>query len=495
MPAISVAIALLGGLTAPLPAEDSATVLLEAERFDQSGGWTIDAQFRRQMGSTYLLAAGMGQPVADATTTVQLPRDGSWRLWVRCKDWDATSPGAFQVVVNGQALGTIFGVQKRDWSWVDGGARDLAGSITLALRDLTGYYGRCDAILLTTDLNWTPPEEAAQLAALRAALAGQPAETVVATDFVVVGGGYGGVCAALQAARLGLRTVLLQNRPLLGGNASSEINVGPGGASPHTSIFRETGLPEEIAEGRVRLPEPRSWSASIAALCAATPNLTVYLNTEATEVIMARPGHLAAVAAEDVVSGRRYRFQAPLFADCTGDGTIAALAGAPFRVGQEARAEYGESHAPEVANPHTMGTSMMHRSAAMPTPQAYTPPAFAVKFTAEHFQHRHDNLANGTWWLEYGGMGDTIDDAEAIRDELLRVMYGAFDWAKNHDPATRQALANHKLVWVPTVAGKRESRRFIGQVVLTQHDVESGRLWPDRVAWGGWPIDLHPSEG
>ncbi|MFC1712518.1 FAD-dependent oxidoreductase [Candidatus Poribacteria bacterium] len=476
--------------------EDGEVYLyLEAERFEGTGGWTIDAQFRQLMGSTYLLAAGIGKPVDDAITTVDIPKAGNYHLWVRCKDWHEDSPGTFQVLIDDNPSSTTFGTQKNDWSWIDGGAFELPqGTATVKLHDLTGYYGRCDAILLTTNTNFQPPNDVETIAQLRKALLSDPEPEVLDFDFVVVGGGYGGVCSSVQAARLGLRTALIQNRPCLGGNASKEVNVGPGGSSPHTSDFRETGICEEIAEGRFH-EGINNWSEAIDLVIKDVPNLSIFLNTEGMRPVMSGKHHIAAVEAENVVTRKKYVFRAPVFADCTGDGAIAFYAGAEFRHGQEARDEFNESYAPEQPNPYTMGTSIIHRSAEMDTPQPFTPPSFAVKFTAEHFAKRKQNLVNGTWWIEYGGMLDTIEDAEEIRDEIIRVIFGAFDWAKNHDPETRDEVRKHKLVSVPTVGGKRESRRFMGDYILTQNDVENATLFPDRVAYGGWPIDLHPSPG
>ncbi|MBM3476829.1 MAG: FAD-dependent oxidoreductase [Armatimonadetes bacterium] len=481
-------------LAQDLPKPDASTLYLEAERFADTGGWTVDAQFRQIMGSTYLIAVGTGVPVADATTSVSVPKAGTYRLWVRCKDWHEASPGRFQVLTNGRASATTFGEQKRDWSWIDGGAFELpAGETTLALHDLTGYYGRCDALLLTTDGAFTPPDDVTVLAKLRDAILGVPEAKTLGFDFVVVGGGYGGVCAAVQAARLGLKTALIQNRPVLGGNASSEINVGPGGASPHTSRFRETGICEEIAEGRVR-PGAKNWSDGIDLVVQDQPNLTVFLNTEGMRAVMDGK-HIAAVEAEHVITGEKTTFRAPLFADCTGDGVIAFSAGCEFRHGEEARSEYNESLAPEQATPYTMGTSLLHSTRKMDAPQPYTPPPFAVKFGPEHFTKRKDSLFGGQWWIEYGGMLDTIQDAETIRDELIRVIYGAWDWVKNQNPDTMEQATNYTLAWVPTVGGKRESRRFLGDYVLKQNDVDNAVVFPDRVAWGGWPIDIHPSPG
>ena len=475
--------------------KEEAYLYLEAERFDDVGGWTIDAQFRQIMGSTYLLAAGTGAPVEDAVTKAQIPREGRYYLWVRCKDWDKTSPGKFQVFVADQPGSVTFGEQKKGWAWISGGSFDLLeGTAPVLLHDLTGYYGRCDALILTTDKGFVPPDDLAAIAALRDRILGRQEPETLAFEFVVVGGGYGGVCAAIQAARLGLKTALIQNRPCLGGNASKEINVGPGGASPHTSRFRETGICEEIGEGMTR-PEVKDWSAAIDLVVKGVPDLKVYLNTEGVRAVMAGKGRIAAVEAENVISGKKYLFKAPLFADCTGDGAIAFSAGCEFRHGQESRAEFGESIAPEKANENTMGTSIIHSSEKMPTAQPFTPPAFAVKFAPEYFTKRKKNLVGGDWWIEYGGMVDTIKDAEEIRDELIRVIFGAFDWAKNHDPESKDEVVNYRLRPVPTVGGKRESRRFIGDYILKQQDVEGATLFPDRVAFGGWPIDLHPSPG
>jgi hypothetical protein len=467
-------------------------IWIEAERFQDIGGWTIDAQFRLQMGSTYLIAAGTGEPVRDAVTRVRIPRAGSWRVWVRCKDWHPpTSPGRFQVWIADRPLPVIFGEHKQGWMWQDGGTVELpAGDVKIALHDLTGYYGRCDAIVLALT-EYRPPDELAALAVEREKWTGPYPVSTQRFDFVVVGGGYGGVCAAIQAARLGVRTALIQNRSVLGGNASREINVGPGGAGGHVVPFREPGICEEIAETRPRVDD---WSAAIDEVIATVSNLTVFLDVEGTRAIMAGR-RIEAVEAEDVVSGARYRLEAPLFLDATGDGVIAASAGCEFRHGEEARSEYNESRAPEQATRYTMGTTIVHHSIRMPTPQPYEPPPFAVKFSAEYFTHRRQNLIHGTWWIEYGGMRDTIAEAEEIRDELLRIIYGAFDWAKNHDPQYKEANRFYKLAPVPIVGGKRESRRFKGDYVLTQHDVVGGRIFEDAVAYGGWPIDIHPPQG
>ncbi|MEK0449142.1 MAG: hypothetical protein RL088_1410, partial [Verrucomicrobiota bacterium] len=210
------------------------TILVEAESFKTHGGWSLDTQFIESMGSPYLLAHGLGEPVKDATTTVQL-KPGKWRVWVRTMDWVARwkapgTPGKFQLLVDGNPLAETFGTKGASWDWQDGGTFESKGATTLALRDLTGFAGRCDAILLSNDPAFTPPsmkDSNDMNAPFRLKLAGLP-ETPAdggKFDLVVVGGGYGGTAAAISAARMGCKVALIQNRAVLGGNGSSEIRV------------------------------------------------------------------------------------------------------------------------------------------------------------------------------------------------------------------------------------------------------------------------------
>jgi hypothetical protein len=208
-------------------------VLVEAEGFARCGGWVVDPHFMDQMGSPYLLAHGLGRPVADATTEAGFPSTGIYRIWVRTKDWVARwnapgAPGKFQLLINGKPLDTTFGTQGAQWHWQEGGTVDSTGpTVRLALHDLTGFEGRCDAILFARDPKFTPPNANPAMAALRRKCLGLPEqpESAGEFDFVVSGGGIAGTCAALSAARLGLKVALVQDRPVLGGNNSSEVRV------------------------------------------------------------------------------------------------------------------------------------------------------------------------------------------------------------------------------------------------------------------------------
>ena len=221
-------------------------VLVEAEAFADTGGWTVDQQSMDPMGSPYLLAHGLGRPVADATAPVEFPAAGAYRVWVRTRDWTAPwktpetppamkaegTPGTFKVRVDGADLATTFGTEGADWHWQDGGlVRVASARVALALRDLTGFAGRCDAILFRAPDAPAPPDGGPDLERLRRALSGQPGEPADAGtyDLVVVGGGMAGCCAAVSAARLGCRVALIQDRPVLGGNNSSEVRVGLSG--------------------------------------------------------------------------------------------------------------------------------------------------------------------------------------------------------------------------------------------------------------------------
>jgi len=499
-------------------------VWLEAEHFAEHGGWTADTQFIDQMGSPYLLAAGLGNPVEDARTSVELPAPGKYRLWVRAKDWlPEHHPGPFQVVLGERPVDATFGTSGRaGWQWEDGGVHQLGGSVEVRLHDLSGYYGRCDAIVLAPELDWVPPPGKDAIAELRQRHDGvsPTVEDMPEHDVVVVGGGLAGCTAAVAAARSGASVALIQNRPVLGGNASPEILVPPVGVWPHGSERpgpldpRETGLVEEYrTEGNQRTAEGKLYAKRLARFVATQPNLDLFLNTHATGVEMAEdegepfPPQLPVemrqikdVLAVDVRSGRRMRFPGRVFIDCTGDGVIGVWAGAEYRHGKEPKSMYDEPWAPDEPSTNTMGNSIKYYSFDTGEAQAFTAPPWAYKFpTCESIgPMRHPRLGENIewqWMIELGGLRDTYADAEEIRDDLLRLAYGLFEHVKNHCPKLAERAAGHKLLWVGHVAGKRESRRLIGEYVLTQNDILEPKLFPDRVAYGGWSVDDHYSGG
>lgn len=485
------------------------TVWLETEYFQRLGGWTSDTQFIDQMGSPYLMAIGQGKPVADASTQVTLPHAGRWRLWVRTKDWvPEHHPGRFQILAADRAVEHVFGASGRPgWQWEDGGTLELPAQCELRLHDLVGQYGRCDALVLCNDPRWTPPADRKTLDRLRSELGGvsRVVDRMPQHDVVVVGGGLAGCMTAVTAARLGVRTALIQDRPVLGGNASVEILVPPVGAWPHPNIGpldpRETGLLEEIrTPGRQTIDEAKVYSSRLARLVRGEKGLDLYLNVHATGVVMQGPSTIAEVEAVDVLRGRRMRFPGRIFVDCTGDAVIGVAAGAEYRTGREARSVHNESLAPKQGNAHTMGNSLKYVTVPTGKPQPFAAPAWAMQFpTCGSFPpDRHPRVSREIGWqwiIELGGTRDTYADAEEIRDDLLRLIYGLWDHVKNHCPELGKQAADHRLAWVSHVVGKRENRRLIGDYILTENDVAQQTLPADRVAYSAWCLDDHYSEG
>ncbi len=494
-PARTLVAALLILTTIALSSATAAPVLVEAEGFDDLGGWMLDQQAMDQMGSPYLLAHGFGVPVADATTTVALPASGTYRVWVRTRDWVANwnapgAPGKFQVLIDGKPLDTTFGTESAKWHWQDGGTIEVdAGTVQLALHDLTGFEGRCDAIVLTRDRDFIPPNEGAEMAAFRRQALGLPdqPEDAGKFDLVVVGGGMAGTCTAISAARLGLQVALIQNRPVLGGNNSSEIRVHLNGNIHQPPYPRLGDVVAELDPGKRGNAQPASYYNDEKKLrvVRAEPNIHLFLNTHAFQVEKRRD-RIVAVIAKELTTSRELRFRAPLFADCTGDGTIGYLAGADWRMGRESRAETGESLAPEEPDKMTMGASVQWYSAKTDEPSPFPDCPWALEFNDESCQ----NALRGDWDWESGLNNNQITEIEHIRDHTFRAIYGNWAFQKN-DSKHKDKYANYKLDWVAYVAGKRESRRLLGDVILQQQHVQEFHEFPDAFVTTTWSIDLH----
>lgn len=474
------------------------TVLVEAEGFDDVGGWVVDQQYMDQMGSPVLLAHGLGMRVQDATTTVKFPSKGKYRVWVRTRDWAAScnatgSPGRFQLLIDGKTLKTVFGTEGEDWHWQDGGTVKIDNkNVTLALHDMTGFDGRCDAILFSTEPDLLPPNQGESLTKFRRKLLGLPNEPENAGkfDFVVVGGGMSGTCAAVSAARLGLRVALIQNRPVLGGNNSSEVRVGLSGKinlPPYPAlgnVVKELD-PGKRGKGHNAQPAANYDDEKKLRIVRAEKNLQLFLNTHAYKIETSE-SRIVAVIAKNIRTNRELRFSAPLFADCTGDGTIGFLAGADYCMGRESRSQTSESLAPEQPDRMTMGCSIMWYSRKTDSPSPFPECPWALRFNDETAQH----VTRGDWNWETGMNRDQITDIEAIRDHAFRATFGNWSFLKNHS-RDKAKYANRELVWVAYIGGKRESRRLLGDVILRQQDIQQRRLFPDAFVTATWPIDLH----
>ena len=336
---------------------------------------------------------------------------------------------------------------------------------------------------------------AAQLVQGETAGARHANDSKISADLVVVGGGMTGVCAALAAARNGSSVILIQDRPVLGGNSSSEVRMHICGANNNLPDSRESGIIEELRlENQIRNPQRSAsiWDLILWEKAWYHPHITLLLNTSMSSARV-ESGIIRSLSCYQMTSQTRFEIEGTLFADCTGDGTLGYLAGNPWRRGQEAKTEFGESLAPEEATPYTMGSSILFQGRDMGRPVPFVAPDWAYKYpTKEALGRNPDRLEYGYWWLEWGGMLDTIREDDRIREELLKVLMGVWDYLKNRGD---HGAENWALDWFGFLPARRESRRLEGAYMLRQDDLTGSRVFPDEVAYGGWPIDHHFPEG
>ncbi|KAH8802986.1 FAD dependent oxidoreductase-domain-containing protein [Xylogone sp. PMI_703] len=479
-------------------------ILVEAEAFDDFGGWVLDSQFEMEMGSPYLLAHGNGKLVADATTSIFIENAGEYNVWVRAKDWvPGHHPGRFTVAVNGIALDVQFGANDQDWNWQFGGKVRLStGKTRLLLHDLAGFCGRCDAIFFSRD-DLPPPEAGNEARAWRRRFRGLPNEPVPAGTFdvVVVGGGVPGAAATLTAARLGQRVALIHNRPYLGGNASVEIGLSPRGV---------TGpLVDKLSN---RTPDGDLLAKQ---LLDAEPNATVFLehtvyNTTITD------SAITSVDARHARSGREIRLSAPVFIDCSGKAILGMYSGAETLFGQESQAQFGESLAPQHRDDMHHGNTVFFRTRMADSPVTFPDVPWATEVAKDFSnlggQLRKPGIENGpgpsvvplghsddpaiprrmkrplTHFWEYGQWLDPYTHGEHIRDHLLRAIYGTFSNVKMAEPDT---YANLELDWVAYVSAQGEFRRYKGDYILTETDIRTHKYFPDAVVQNGGAFCLH----
>ncbi len=325
-------------------------------------------------------------------------------------------------------------------------------------------------------------------------------------DFIVAGGGLAGVCAAVSAARHGIKVVLIQDRPVLGGNASSEMRMGIVGVLKDQ--YQEAGILEEMQLRNFcfnPLQRYTMWDDVIYSTVVSEPNIKLLLNTSVEDVVMDGE-RIAAVKAWNTNAYTRYLVKGKLFADCTGDG-ILRLSGAKFRRGREFPDEFGESYMEKGGDSHTMGNSILLQLRKTDEEHPFIAPEWAYHFTDADFDYSTEKSTipgvkfnykriynpkdNNFWWIEFGGLYDTIFDAPDIQFELKRIAYGIWEYIKNNPDGRGKG---YELDWIGSLPGKRESTRFIGPHILTQNDVLSGGHFEDVVAYGGWTLDDHDPE-
>ncbi len=496
---------LIAGL---LSAQNS--IFIEAESFSEKGGWVVDPQFVEQMGSPYLLAHGMGVPVKDAQTGIEVKTDGKYHVWVRTKNWapgNWDAPGRFLVLVDGKKLERELG-KNPGWNWEYAGSVNLKmGETKISLHDLTGFEGRCDAIFLTMKKNEKLPAEAEAMKKWRLAQSGVPEipQKTVKYDLVVVGGGIAGTAASIAAAEQRMKVALIHDRPVLGGNASGEIRVhtlGIYGKFERILKMIDTGhypngSAEALKEDQRRLANVEKYE-----------NIDLFLNYRAYAA-EAINNKITSVDARHTSTGGMVRFEAPLIADCTGDGWIGYWAGAEYNYGREASSKYNENWdaqgllwSPETPDNFVMGSSVLWGSENAGKPVKFPEIPWAMDVA------RNYSEKNGEWQWEFSRNDlSQIDDAETIRDHMFRAIYGSFCNYKNPPtgkPNTDQAkfgaidnkLQQQKadslqLKWVSYLLGKRESRRLVGDYIFTFNDARDTTKFEDAVVFEKRDVDVH----
>jgi hypothetical protein len=504
---------------------DSFRIFLEAESFEELGGWVIDQQSIDIIGSSYILAHGLGVPVMDALTTIKVPSEDDYNVWVRTRDWVAPwgaagSPGRFQLLIQNVPLKAAFGADGSQWHWQNGGTVHLKkGDTKLALHDLTGFEGRCDAIFFTSDPDFVPPDEKDKLKDFRKMSLGLNSipEEAGEFDLIVVGGGMAGCCTAVSAARYGCRVALVQNRPVLGGNNSSEVRVGLSGLiyqEPYPKLGRlvdeigsvghwtlweamqDSSSPRSkyILDVIYKNPEKKTHNAGPASnygdekkrqVIEKEPNITLFLNTHVFQAEK-EGSRIVAVVGKDISTGKEIRLRGKLFADCTGDANLGFLAGADYREGREGHDETGESGAPEKNDSLVMGTSVQWFAEEGKMNCEFPECNWAVMFNEKTCY----KVTRGDWDWEAGLTRDQINDIEFIRDYAFRVTYGNWDFIKNKS-VDKEKFAGYKLAWVAYIGGKRESRRLMGDIILKEQDIVDRIIYPDASFTTTWNIDLH----
>ncbi len=501
------------GFRAPAKAvaeHERGFIWLEAEEFLDYGTWVIDTQFVGKMGSAYLLGAGVTGCCANASTRHFIARAGKWHAWVRTRDWiPEYHPGRFALEIGGRRSGELGNSGKNGWLWQDAGEYDLSrGETTLALVDLTGWFARCDAILLTVDANYRPPDGDKECERARIRFSGIAPETDAGEyDVVVVGAGPAGTTAAIQSARAGARTLLVHDRPVLGGNASSEFRIPPRGVGTYHPERSEGGIDAEVLDLQ-KSTKGFDWTDAYAAIASREKLLTIVGNVRVIAAKTNDKSEIVSAHGVDTLTGARRRWRGRMFIDATGDGWLGYFAHAKFRFGSEGKAEFGEQYAPDEPNLRTMSGSLFSgigrsqgycaafwgwktRGGNFPftapewanlplSPKKFHPDAKCRGFNGAPIEHPHEI--------------DDVADPEHARDYLIRMSVTYWDWCKNRS-ANKADGVPWRMIFIPYTNARREGMRLVGDYILTEKDQMEGRQFEDTIGYGGYPITTHDSGG
>ena len=482
-------------------------IWIDALEFDDYGGFIKDTQFIGEMGQGYLLADGVGETVRPAITRFCVNEDGYYRFFIRTKNWCVGhEPDGLKIAVDDVYSTHISGVMQTT-GWYFEVAADFklcAGEHMLKVYDTTGWCGRFADIVITNDYNFTPSPEIKKLKKQRAQIKG--IEMVVKEhhgyDLVVAGSGAAAVVAAIAAARNGSKVALLSGRPVLGGNGSDESKVSYDGAA--TQGFHETGIIYQIK--CYVLAQNVTWSQAFLHFVELEENIDLYLDMYAIDA-ETENNVIQSILAQDTNDMTEHKFYADYFVDGTGDGWIGYYADAKYRIGREASFQHGESFAPEVADGNTMSGCVTRAIESLndticcyyakETEQEipFVAPAWAFKLPeGDELGRTPEWLERGTWWLENRNDYDDLWEAEYVRDAFIRITAGYFDWMKN-SWAEKERAKKYKLNLLSTYVAKRESRRLIGDYILTQNDYDGKTVFEDEVCYTGWRMDVHHVKG
>lgn len=477
-------------------------IFIEVESFENLGGWTVDQQSIEVIGSSYVMAHGLGNPVADATSTFNAKEQGEYDVYVLTRDWTAVwgvkdSAGKFNLKIDGETLSETLGTASANWAWQKAGRVNLKnGKHTIALHDLTGFNGRCDAIYITDGEK--PLNDTAEIEKLRKRLNYKSIENIEGTfDLIVCGGGVAGVCTALTAYWSGLNVLLIHDRGVLGGCNSSEIRVNMGGRTclpPYEKLGMVLNAISPIM-GYPNLYNPDYYEDFRKTAAFEAKDDTAYgyeygkyklaLN-EFVSAVEKNGDKIVSVVTTDVLTGKKKRYCGKLFSDCTGDAVVSRLAGAETMYGREAREDFNETLAPETAQKLVMGHSIRWYSEDMGREESFPDLNWNLSFNDENCL----KVKNGDWEQETGFKRDTVKEIEYIRDFGLRAILCNWSYLKNHYK-NKEEYKNLKLVWASALGGKREGYRVKGDYIVTQNDIENHVVLPDSTACATWSIDMH----
>lgn len=468
-------------------------VWVETEQFQNKGGWIIESQFIDLVGSSYLLAHGLGEPVEDAKTKVIFPKAGKYHFWVRTKDWllegQGEGPGKFNVLINGVKHGPDFGSDRiNGWHWVYGGETFInTEEVEISLKDLSGFDGRCDLICFS-EKKMKLPDDTKEIDVLRNKYI--KIDTIPSSgkkyDLVVGGGGVAGMCAAIQAARLGLSVALISNRPVLGGNSSSEVKVSTTGTTfvnryPNIGrITRELDNQEAGMGGDIKGYKDEYRKDIIKN----EKNIDLYEGMHIFDVSVSN-SQIKGVFIKNIYTLDVAFIEGELFVDCTGDASLGILSGADYYYGREDMLAYNEPSAPYIADSLVMGSSNQWRASFQQDISYFEVQPWMFKFTEDYFFP----MTSSSWNWESGFNNfHTVYEAEEIRDLNMLAIYSNWAFLKTYK---QKEFGNYKLIDLSTVVGKRESFRLRGDHVLTENDVVNKIEYSDAVVTTNWGIDIH----